>query len=219
MTNEFKSPPPNPKDYPSFEDYERAVKRHEEFVGMCKDVDEAMARTKTEEEFNREMEKLGFTCHEDEYCENEWCQKNEECLAFSLDAFQDASDEYFFWKMMPKELKIMHIKLEGDDCNLLESWKSPDTKEGKSIRFCLAVHDALVFENAPDISFVELVKQKTVQDFGRTLYLFLQKILMTESFPIKEAEEIQEFLNKNNALKPKVSSKLLKMLEAISKKL
>ncbi len=215
MPNDFKSPPPDPKDFPSFQDYERAVKMHEEFVDRCKEVDDVMARTETEEEYNREMEKLGFTCHEDEYCENEWCQKNEECLAFSLESFQDASDEYFFWKMMPKEQKVVHLKLEGEDCNLPKSWKDPDTKEDQVIRFCLAVHDAMVFENAPDISFVDLVKQKEVQDFGRTLYLFLQKTLTEKAFPTKEAKEIQEFLQSSKTLKPKITSKLLKMLNVL----
>ncbi len=215
MKNNFKSPPPNPKDFPSFEDYERAVKMHEEFTGRCLEVNDVMDRTKTEEEFNQEMEKLGFTFHEDEYCETEWCQKNEECLAFALEGFQSTSDKYFFWKILPEDQKIIHLKLEGDDCNLPTDWKDSKTKEGKVIRFCLSVHDALVFENSPDIPFLELVKQKEVQDFGRTLYLFLQKVLMEKAFPTKEAEEIQKFLQDSKVLKPKVTSKHLKTLKIL----
>ncbi len=116
-SDNFQSPPPNPKDYSSFEDYERAMKMHEDFLGKCKEVDEVMARTETEEEFKQEMEKLGFTCHEDEYCETEWCQKNEECLAVALEHFQNTSDEYFFWKMLPEVQKIIHLRFEGNNCD------------------------------------------------------------------------------------------------------
>ena len=212
-SDNFQSPPPNPKDYSSFEDYERAMKMHEDFLGKCKEVDEVMARTETEEEFKQEMEKLGFTCHEDEYCETEWCQKNEECLAVALEHFQNTSDEYFFWKMLPEVQKIIHLRFEGNNCDLAPDWKNPNTKEGKSVRFCLEVHDALVFENASDSPFVELVKQKEVQDFGRVLYLFLQKVLMGKKFPNRERKEIYKFLKDNKILKTKVNVRLLKILE------
>ena len=211
MSKNIKYPSPDPKKFASFQDYERAVKMHEEFVSMSEEVSGLLARTKTEEEFNQEMEKLGYTCHEDEYCENEWCQKNEECLAIALEAFQDSSDEFFFWKMLPEKEKVIHLDLTGEDCNLPESWKASDTKEGKVIQFCLAVEEALLFENTLKVPFVELVKRKEVQDFGRVLYLFLQETLTGKEFSGKR-EEIQKFLQQSKILKPRIVTKLLKMM-------
>lgn len=207
------SPPPDPKDFSSLEEYEAAVRLHEDFVNMSEKVTDAINNSETEEEYQKKMEELGFTMHEDEYCEGEWCQENQDCLYINLDCFQESFDETFFWKMLPAKDKIIPKEFCCDD--VPESWKSLKTKEGKMIEWCLDMQDVLIFDNLQKISFIELAKQETVQNFCRSFYLTLQKILHKKRPTKKDIQIITEFLKRNDVLNAKISLKFLKQFEEI----
>ncbi len=210
------SPPPDPKKFSCLEEYEWAVKLHEEFLEKSKGIQRALAETKIEEEFQKEMEKLGYTYHEDEYCESEWCQKRQECLAIVLECFQWSFDKHFFWGMLPEKDKIIRLNLDDHDCEKLPpTWKDSKTKEGRMIGWCFAIEEALMVNNLLDVSFVELTKQESVQKFCRSLYLALHKILFGKKISTKDIQVIIDFLKKNKVLNTKLSQKFLKEFEAI----
>ena len=51
----------NPKDYPTFEKYLEAIRIREEFHERVKEVDRIIKESKTDEEYKRRIEELGFS--------------------------------------------------------------------------------------------------------------------------------------------------------------
>ena len=213
--NNFKSDPPDPKDFPSFEEYERALNLHEDFLEKANAVTNLINNSKTEEEYNEGMKKLGFECVEDEYCENDWCQKNEMCLAVAIEMFMEMVDKECLFGLMKEEDKIINLILDGYECDLPLGWKDEDKKEGAIILFCLDTEDSFIFNNALGVSFSELIKEKKVKEFFANLYFFLKKMLFSEGKTDKEKLKIMRFLKNNKFLKKQESKKLLKIFENI----
>lgn len=212
----MQSPPPNPNDFPSLEAYEAAVHMYEEFFKMVHRITEVENTSETEEEYNKKMEELGFMTHEDEYCEGDWCQKNEQCLAMILECSQESWNEHFFWNMMPEKEKIINWKLGIDNCATMSpSWKKSTTKEGKMVELFFEIEEALIFRNVPRISFVKLVKQEVVQNFGRSFYLSFKKVLFDEPLIEKEVQGVTQFLKANDVLEKKCSNAFLRKFEEI----
>ena len=122
----MQSPPPNPKDFSTYEEYLEALRLHEEFITMNKKVTEAINSTETEEDFNKKMEELGFTYHEDEYCEREWCQKNQCCLMIALDCLQISFNETCFAELLPEKDQIFTKESRSNimvgDCRIPPEW-------------------------------------------------------------------------------------------------
>ncbi|MBU1089999.1 hypothetical protein KKF38_04395 [Patescibacteria group bacterium] len=212
---QHQSPPPNPADFPTFEEYEAALRMREKFLAMSEEVSKVVNESKTEEEFNREMEKLGFTCHQDEFCGEGWCKKHEEeCLAIALEYFQDEANADFFFGVLPEKEKILQGDFSERMCDLPSEWKDSKTREGKVVEFCLDFWDALVFKNSLGLSCDELVKEEEIQKIGRILYFVLQKTLFRKAVS-KEIEQVRDFLHKNKFLNLKISRDFSKKLENI----
>lgn len=137
----------NPKDYPDFEAYTRALKMKKEFEEKSKLVDVAIANSKTDTEFNENMEKLGFTYHEDEFCGREFCSEHEICLSILLDEIEASINEYVFLGLLFDHDLILSKRTKGSSflhCNdLPEAWFKKDSAQNKAIEVYLAVEDLI----------------------------------------------------------------------------
>ncbi len=214
--SEMQSPPPDSKRFPDFKSYENAVKLHEEFIKKSKGIQKAFDETKTEEEFQKEMEEFGFSYHEDEYCESEWCQKHEECLAIALECFQESFNKHFFSGLLQGQDKIIQLQLDGHDCEKIPpSWKNRTTKEGRMIEWCFLMEESLISQNLQETSFVELTKQKDIQKFCRSLYFLLQEILSQKKPSTKNKSVVSNFLKQNSVFDKELCQNHLKGLQTI----
>ena len=153
--------PIDPKAFPSFEEYQNALKIHDEFVERSTAASEVIRSAKSDEEERRGMEALGFTYHEDPSCGRSWCEEREECLWCSVLSWQEECNDQFFAGLLsdadlliPKE--IQDQCLSGAGCEALPpSWHQEGSNQHKAILWFLDVMDALIFGSSGDLPFDE----------------------------------------------------------------
>jgi len=211
------STPINPKDFPSYEAYLDALKRHEAFQKRSEDVSGVVKNSKTDEAYQKGMEFLGFTCHEDEFCDRSYCQKNEICLWVALESFQSECNEYFFDGLLSsndliftKEEVQNHFEL---GCKFTKSWDDEESLVYKSILFSLDLEEAIYNSRPSDAPFEAFVKHAEIKSAFRNLYLFLL-IQLRQADSKKKSKvfnELEQFLKTNEILKKEVSKKFLKL--------
>lgn len=56
----FHEKPVNPRDYPTFDEYMGALRIREDFHERVKEVDRIIKESKTDDEYKRRIEELGF---------------------------------------------------------------------------------------------------------------------------------------------------------------
>jgi hypothetical protein len=137
----------NPKDYPDFESYTRALRIKKEFEEKSKLVDMAITNSKTDSEFQKNMEELGFTYHEDEFCGREFCSEHEMCLSILLDEIESSINERVFLGLLSDENLILPRKSEDvlfPLCdNLPEAWFEKNSIENEAIEKYLIIEDLI----------------------------------------------------------------------------
>lgn len=172
----MKSTPPKPEDYPNYEDYLAAVKLHEKFEKKVQEVDQVLAKTTTEAEFQSEMEKLGFEYYEDEYCDDPWCQKHQQCLWITIECLEELLIETCFASLLPeKEWICSKQQRHTIACKIPASWKTADAR--KTIDFALQLEDAW-HDNQRNVAIVDLFDTVETRDMGRALHHLLQATLI-----------------------------------------
>ncbi len=60
--------PPDPKEYPSYEEYRKAMLAYEHFLEIVEKVEKAFECSKTDEDLYQQLLALGFTSVEDNEC-------------------------------------------------------------------------------------------------------------------------------------------------------
>lgn len=214
--------PIDPKDFSSYEEYLKALKRHEQFQKMSEDVSEVVKHAKTDDEYQKGMEALGFTCHEDELCDRSYCQENEICLWVALESFQFECNKYFFEDLLSshdliftKETVKNHFEY---GCRFPDSWNNEEGLAYKSILFALDLEECIYHSRPSDISFEEFVKKEEVKSVFRNLYLFLL-IQLKQNESTKKAqvvEALEKFLKENGLMKKGLSEEFLFQFRTLS---
>ncbi|MDO8649635.1 MAG: hypothetical protein Q7R81_07730 [Candidatus Peregrinibacteria bacterium] len=210
------SPPLNPKDYPTYAEYQAALQLREDFLNKAKAVDDLLQSTKTEEEYREGMKKLGFTYHEDEICEREWCRERETCIMIELECLQDLYNRTFFADLLAVRdylitRKEMGSSLCGAGCTVLPvSWSTKSSRERSVLEWFFDFSDALAFENVRGLRFAELSGVPDMNTVGQSVYLFVLHALRygiwrQESRGLKT---IGKFLKSNDVLSSKRSAQL-----------
>ncbi|MBI3331646.1 hypothetical protein HYZ99_01660 [Candidatus Peregrinibacteria bacterium] len=149
----------DPKAFSSFEEYQNALKLHDEFVERSAAASEVMRSAETPEEERRGMEALGFTYHEDASCGRTWCEERKECLWCSVLSWQEECNDHFFAGLladadllMPKEIQGRCLSGEGCEA-LLPSWHQEGSSQRKAILWFLDMMDALIFGSSRTVPF------------------------------------------------------------------
>jgi hypothetical protein len=60
-------PPPDPKEFSSYEEYKEAVYVYEHFLGIVEEMEKVFDNAKTDEELNQGLSVLGFRSVEDSH--------------------------------------------------------------------------------------------------------------------------------------------------------
>lgn len=169
---------PDPKAFSSFEDYQKALKRHDEFIQRSAAASEVLRSAKTEKEERRGMEALGFTYHEDPSCGRLWCEEREECLWCSVLSWQEECNDQFFSGLLSDDdllapQEIQDKCLSGEGCEALpSSWHREGSDQRKAILWFLDMMDALIFGSSPDIPFDEFHRlHPEMDEWMRDAYL------------------------------------------------
>ena len=79
----------NPKDYPDFESYTRALRMIKEFDEKSGLVSGVFEYSDTDSELQENMEELGFG-HYNELCGRKFCVEHEICLSVILDEIESS---------------------------------------------------------------------------------------------------------------------------------
>lgn len=153
--------PINPKAFSSYDEYQKALRIHDEFVTRSTAASKIIQSAKTEEEERRGMEALGFTYHEDPSCGRPWCEEHEECLWCSVLSWQEECNDQFFGGLLtdadllvPQEMQEQCLC--GNGCDALpSSWHKEGSDQCKAILWFLDLMDALVFGSSRKVPFDE----------------------------------------------------------------
>ena len=215
MTEPSFSDPIDPKAYPTYEDYLDALEARGKFEEKTKEISGVMRKNASHEDLVKNMEAIGFTYYEDEFCERKWCNKRKACLLTTLESIQENYNEYFFNGVLSeKDLLVPKKDLEamlcGRGCKLPE--KNP--KAFKAIEFLLAVDEALCFDNIFNKSWKAISKKEAVKCFGRSLYLFVISIVNNRD-PKPYYEKLESSFNANELLDEDKSKKFLKIMKTL----
>ncbi|MFH1670279.1 MAG: hypothetical protein ABIA92_01700 [Patescibacteria group bacterium] len=168
----------DPKDYPNYDDYRKALEVREQFMDLSQKATDVIDSSKTDEEMRDGMEALGFTWHEDETCGREWCEKNDECLWCAVLVRQEECDKVFFSGLLREEDRLISKEVEegclgGEGCDALPpSWHQEGTQERRAILWFLRTIDALTFDAPGDLPFDEFHRRHPeIDEFVRQVYL------------------------------------------------
>jgi|GEM_PF-2694954 len=209
----------DPKKFSSYDEYLEALSMKEEFLGKVEAVDKLSEEAKTEEEYRKGMENLGFTYCEDEYCKNAWCAKNRQCLKVEIDVFQDEFNEMFFDDLLSEKDKIITDEMCREDfeneCGLPESWHKMRSMEHKAVLFLFTVGEILFFNRKAFSK--KLLKYPQIKAFCRNCFLFVQAILYKRFFGLELISEMKLFLKKNKVFSKIESDWLSRLLEGLIK--
>lgn len=210
--------PIDPKAFPSFEEYQQALKLHQEFEERLEAVNDIMNTATSEEEERHRMEALGFTYHDDGPCGRALCQQREECLWCSLLVEQEELNEHFFGgllidddRLIPNALKDRCLSGEGCDA-LPVLWHQPDTKENTAILWLLEVVSAVFFESSADLPFKEFHHlHPEIDDWVRHVYLAVLHIARGRPWSDTEngRQHIVDALTRTDILPPEKARTLL----------
>ena len=215
----MQSETPNPKDYSSYDDYLFALELHKNFMEKAEEASKVINESKTDKEIQKGMEELGFTYHEDEYCDGDYCQKHDDCLMVVLDHFTRSFNKDFFADLLPEDKKIItHVmRTDGFDghCGLPQQWNNKKNFEYKVILWATQLYDAFVFKNILDISFAEIAKQEDYHEFFCSFYLFFYSFLYKQEIKDDWKQEIKKFLGKNKVLSKPLSKQFLTRFEKL----
>lgn len=212
------APKPDPKDYKTYDEYLIACDMHKDFVSLASAATEAIRSSKTEEEYNAKMEALGFTVHEDEYCETPLCKKREMCLRLEIEYIQETWNESFFGNLLREEDQIIEtnaLSAFEEGCNIPPEWKDEKTRKGMIIQFLLMIYDVLVFQNAEDLTFEEWRKKEEVQVFARAAYFLVLALLQDRKEAKKWKEEVEKNLKGEKILIKSAEEECKKLLKKI----
>ena len=205
----------DPKKFSSYDEYLSTLRMKAEFLDRVEAVEKLSNEAKTEEEYIKGMENLGFTYCEDEYCENTWCAKNKQCLKAEIDIFQSEFDEMFFDNLLSERDKIITDEMFsgdfGNGCGLPQSWHKIRSKEHKAILFLFTLGELLFFNRKAFSK--KLLKRSEVKTFCRNCFLFVQSILYKRPFGLELISGMELFLKKNKIFSKIESDWLGKLLE------
>ncbi|HLD71892.1 hypothetical protein A3A67_04000 [Candidatus Peribacteria bacterium RIFCSPLOWO2_01_FULL_51_18] len=210
--------PIDPKAFPSYEEYQKALKLSREFEERVGAVNEVMSTATSEEEECRGMEALGFTYHDDGPCERSLCQKREECLWCSLLAWQEECDEYFFGGLLSDDDRLIpdamkDLCLSGEGCDALPvSWHQSGTKEHAAIVWFLDIMFAVFFEASGDLPFKEFHHlHPEIDDWMRHAYFAVLHVTRGRPWPDSEngRKRIVDALTRTDILSAKKAETLL----------
>lgn len=207
--------PIDPKAYPTYEDYLDALEARRKFEEKVKAVGNVMEKSKTDGDLVQNMEAIGFTYYEDEFCERKWCNKNKICLLTTLESIQENYNEHFFNGVLSEKdflvpKKDVETMLCGRVCTLPE--KNP--KALKAIEFLLAVDEALCFDNIFNKSLKAISKKEAVKHFGRSLYLFVISVVRNEPIDSRRIE-FESIIVTGGIFDEKMSQKFLKKMKSL----
>jgi len=209
------SDPIDPKAFPSYEEYQKALKLSREFDERVGAVGEITCTVKLEEEEHQRMEEMGFTFHDDDGpCERTLCQKHEECLWASFFSWQEECNDEFFGGLLAEADLLMSKEvqeqcLSGEGCDALPAkWHRLETKEHAAIVWFLDVYSAVFFEASGDLPFKELHRlHREVDDWMRHVYFTALQYSRGRPWPdrirgkqcIADASRKTDILTQNNA--------------------
>jgi hypothetical protein len=194
---DFSSPPPDPKDFLRFEDYQKALKIHEEFHDRVGNVSSLRDSTDNEDDFRKGMEALGFTYYEDEKCGNPWCEEYEWCMAELVDQIQYMANSHLFWDLLTPQDKIFPNtkKYESPICGELPRiWFDKLSKENRAIMSYEDTYmEILWYEFESESYREELKNNEHLQELMQEMYFTLQTILRGYAFEITEQHRVKFF--------------------------
>lgn len=205
----------NPKDFSSYEEYLEALKRDEKFQEMSDNISEVLRSSKTDEEYQKAVEALGFTYQEDEFCNRSYCQKNEICLWIALENFQSECDKHFFDGLLsPGDFILSEQEIKNHfefGCKFPKSWNDEEGLAYKSILFALDLEEAIYHSRSSKVGFEAFLEKEETKSIFRNLYLFLLiQLKQPESAKKEEVfSELGRFLENNELLEKKLSEEFL----------
>jgi hypothetical protein len=212
---------PDPKNFSSYEEYLKALDIYENFLDISKKTSKAIDDAKSDEELNEKMKELGFTCHEDEFCDRKYCQSNEICLWTVIESFQYDCEEHFFDGLLSeKDMILTQEDIENyceTGCRFPKEWDDENGPAYQSIMFVIDIEDAIYQSRPSHISFEGFTQQKEIKSFFRDLYMFLLIMLRQPHSDKKDRifKNMKTFLKDNAVLSKKHSMGFLKRFSAI----
>jgi hypothetical protein len=200
--------PIDPKAYSSYDDYQKALKQHDEFIEKAAAVDSVMKNSKDDAGMRRGMEELGFTWVEDDTCGRPWCKEKEECLWVAVESHQDLCNDTVFDHLLAQEDLLLSDE-EIDQClqrgcdALPEAWHDEESREHRALIWFISVSNAILLDMERDVSLdIFIAKHPVFQEFYRQFYLCtLQSV---RGRPWRDAEQgkrmIANFLQETSLL-------------------
>ncbi len=207
--------PPNPKDFPDYDEYRAALEEWEWQEEQKDDPDgakakEADARLETWARFAKG--KRVPRCIPS--CRKPLCLEREGCIWVELQTIQTLWNEWFFDESLTEEqMFVDEESIENRTklglCSVLPSvWQKEGSYEHQVLRFFLNVWDLISMEKVND----------ELESFGRNVYWFTFSVLFGE--PWKEKEEaikrMEKFLQSNEVLPNMASLLILKSFEGLN---
>jgi hypothetical protein len=206
---------PDPKDCRTLEEYRWRLELHDEFVNKVEAVNEIMKSTKSEEEFDAAMAKLGYEKHDDAPCGRLWCEERYGCVWVNLEFAQQNFEKYLFEPTFRPEDRILSEEDTYQCCDhgcraLPETWFKKGRKEYEVFRWFLELIDTIEW-NSQHLRFDDLASEAVTAAFLREAYFWTLSVLREKLWENQKegAWLIEEFLKENALIKPEDSHILL----------
>jgi len=181
---------PNPKDFPSFEEYQQAVEIHEMMLEKYKEFEALQALNLPKEEFEKRAKALGFQKGKPEELFGEEAPETE--MFMDLAGFSGFCDEKFFYGLLPEEQQFLNMfNLKGPE-DIPKHWLDEVSLAGNITSFVLDLFTAIARDDGDSIlkiDFEKALEDKKFQEFGRSWYSFLIKLLKASESENQTKEE------------------------------
>ena len=201
------SPPPNPKDFRTFEEYEGALKLRDYFIKKVAQVDAIMSSGKSEEEIDAAMAAIGFQTHLDAPCMKKWCEENygcvSRCLAWRMRFFEEC---IFEGQLKPENMLLSDQELERCEAELCaalpEEWIDVGSRKQRAFAWFIDLMNWLEW-NQDKTSLEELASEPVCAAFLQEVYWWVLHVLRGRQLPEgwKGKAFIEEFLKTTNLIK------------------
>ncbi len=182
-------PKPKSEDYSSFEEYEEAVEIYNMMQEKHKQFESLQKLDLPPEEFEKRANELGFQKGKAEELFGEESPKMEKFM--DLAGFSGFCNEKFFYGMLPEEKQFINIfNLKTPD-DIPKEWLDEKSLAGNITDFVLDLFTAIVRDDGESIlkiKFEDALEDKKFQEFGRSWYNFLVKLLEADSKKDEKAD-------------------------------
>ncbi len=200
---------PQPKDFSSFEEFEKATMIYETLKSRTNQLNALIIQKLPQETFDEEMNKLGFFKNtlKDMFGENAYIVK----FILDFQKFQDFCLEDCFYNLRPKDEVCLTFDMLDDPLEIPESWLKLNSLENQIINHSINFLSNLKNNKSNKIPFKALVKEEKFLHFGRIWFEWMFENLILKVHHPELSQELIKFLEMSPFIQVSKETQIFKM--------